>query len=858
MPIQFTYLNGKHPDIDCQKFEESFKRSVAYTCQDASIFLLNNFPILPTPQSTIDLLLIIVIRKGDGNYVRLTREGKNVYLYNQIIPIKIVSNLQGSTITEIDEGLLVDNDVFDYVNDVSSLRYGSLDYLSNRCGFTKSELFVTPMVFIKSKGRIAASNCLVSEKFDFEALILFLQNCGQNFLCSYKTWMQAAHYLIIDKQIGGILDRAAEDSKSGYLTKRKIERISKSLSEEKEIYVQIGKNLSIISGKAGTGKSSELLAVKMHCINEGRNTLYLTYNKLLVNDISRTIKSYINSKGSGGSDAKGEHAVMTLHQFFFKISRSVGVLHLLSEKRIAELLTTLKQRTSKVLNALEDWMNKTSLTSVGYANSISAKEYLQNLPSMDKGTKEVGIDFVNFLRKFTITSKDELINRIEEFKSVKIKQLGSMEADKIFLSDYYNVLKETLLAINDPETYFSKYDVQDKYELLDAPVGLTDKHLDEENKIGEQQFLSTLKRKIGGNKRRRTLFVDEAQDCFHNEREILFSIFGHKNLVVASGGTDQLIRHTDLCNWEVFRNKKLTVRPPARRRKKDLPSDTSQTSLLQEDIFKIEAIEVDPGNLAYDVIRYDMGRQSYRVKRNILRFCNFVAESCGLNLNLLEMESEDSGELIFDFRSAKSSDNIKEELEGFVRLGQIAGCTPYESLIVLIDSEEKVVKNSSSPPDSASVNEHDNIERSSLRNKSEWRHKKALEGNMMFWDGATDDKGNLPYPSPNECRLLFYHSCRGLEAWSVACFNIDRFYNQKKDDPDAEKYLLEDEMESGMHKAFLTNEERKQRFAGTWVLMALTRAIDTLYLDFNQKNSELSLIAMEYIKQHPDDVRVFL
>ena len=97
--------------------------------------------------------------------------------------------------------------------------------------------------------------------------------------------------------------------------------------------------------KAGTGKSSELLTLTLKCISNGQNTLFLTYNKLLIFDIAKTVKSFINAKSNSKQEEKpGEGSVLTLHAFFYRLSKSLGVLHVLSANRIEKLLSVLKVR----------------------------------------------------------------------------------------------------------------------------------------------------------------------------------------------------------------------------------------------------------------------------------------------------------------------------------------------------------------------------------------------------------------------------------------------------------------------------------------------------------------------------------
>ena len=52
----------------------------------------------------------------------------------------------------------------------------------------------------------------------------------------------------------------------------------------------------------------------------------------------------------------------------------------------------------------------------------------------------------------------------------------------------------------------------------------------------------------------------------------------------------------------------------------------------------------------------------------------------------------------------------------------------------------------------------------------------------------------------------------------------------------------------------LDPERRKDMYAATWVLMAITRAIDTCYLEINSPVSRMSEILEHFALEHPDYV----
>ncbi len=75
----------------------------------------------------------------------------------------------------------------------------------------------------------------------------------------------------------------------------------------------------------------------------------------------------------------------------------------------------------------------------------------------------------------------------------------------------------------------------------------------------------------------------------------------------------------------------------------------------------------------------------------------------------------------------------------------------------------------------------------------------------------------------------------------MACFALDKFFRQKMEEPEAAQYLAED--------LFLAGEVEKRRrmFAATWALMAMTRVIDSLYIQLNDRDSVFGKAVTEYL-----------
>ncbi len=811
MSIEIIPINGKADFFDYEAFVENVRATIGYRCSDANIFLLNNFPAAVSVETNIDLILIIALEDKKGNfYSPKSIDNIPIYFHNQIIPIRVVNQFENSKLSIDDKGqILADENFIDYSSEINSMRYSLISYLSNRCGFEKQNLYVQPLIWIKNKSEVFHDHYLSSEEFDFKALSKYFKGNSQDIFIAYKAWKTEFGYQSINENIEKITTQASRDSEIGYLTKKKVDRIGKQLSSSKKIFEELNQNLVIVNGKAGTGKSSELLLLTMKCISTGKNTLYLTYNKLLIFDIAKTVKSYVNAKlYDKSSDKLGESSVLTLHGFFYRLSKSLGVLHVLNAKRIQKLLDVLKIRMRKVYDFVFQETKGDSF------NFEKMKSTIQNHSEFDIGTKEVGIDFINFLKIRRYNNNNDFNKVSKEFFNHKKSIVSNIEANEVFLADYYGVLENTLLQIESPEKFYDKYNVEDKHELLDVAIGLSKKYEGEKNgkkTITKKGFIEFKNRRVGGHRRKRTLFVDEAQDCHRLEKEILISIFGSNNIVVANGGKEQLIRHVELCNWEVSNAQKLSVKKHYTRNK------------------------------------------SYRIKKTVVDFCNFVAKRFEIDLDLESLESEDEGELLVDFRQSHNSNEVSSIVNLLNTKGEVNGCTPYETLMVLLESNsqrEKLSIQKNQNPKSAIINEYDNIEDAEHLKRGTWKHIDSIENdNIIFWDGTVADKSQLIVPGPYESRVLYYESCRGLEAWSVACFAIDKFFKQKREDSDAEKFLTED--------LFLNrnNEQRKSMYAATWALMALTRVIDTLYIQINDRNSEFGKVVVDYMNLKNKNVR---
>ena len=109
---------------------------------------------------------------------------------------------------------------------------------------------------------------------------------------------------------------------SGELTRKKIEQMTSATLDKQQYAQSIGNKLTIIAGRAGTGKTVRLLRIAYDlAVNKGSRSIILTYNHALVSDIRRILALAGIPDGVDGYTVQ----ISTLHKFFFQIFRGLGL-----------------------------------------------------------------------------------------------------------------------------------------------------------------------------------------------------------------------------------------------------------------------------------------------------------------------------------------------------------------------------------------------------------------------------------------------------------------------------------------------------------------------------------------------------
>lgn len=115
------------------------------------------------------------------------------------------------------------------------------------------------------------------------------------------------------------------------------------------------------------------------------------------------------------------------------------------------------------------------------------------------------------------------------------------------------------------------------------------------------------------------------------------------------------------------------------------------------------------------------------------------------------------------------------------------------------------------------------------------------------FDG-TNDNIRCSYGSVDQIRVYQYDSCRGLEGWTVVCRNIDDFIDYKYNDYIVNNRDVKDPM------VLDTFEERQKLYVKRWLMMAITRPIDTLVITVKEPSSKIANILRGIAADYKDSI----
>lgn len=355
MELSFSKINGTNPFLDYTVLKESILSQLQPECQRAEVLILNHFPVPVLNQASLDLVIFVKVPAGQGKPKIHTSEGF-VYMSNLIIAVSIVREYRNSAINLDKNQIEVDDSYLDMTDNASKLKWGLTNYLQQACGLTEN-VTVHPVFWILSENsRKVSENTIISKSLTFDLIKQCIALNSYLKFPGYINWNYDGYY---ESSIAEIFETASRDSELGYLTKQKIERFQNRLElPSQKAFDQIGKQLVEVRGKPGSGKSSDLLKWMLNKSISGRKATFLTYNHLLVFEITRQIKGFENSLNDEIIASKASTTASTIHAFMYNISKKLGIALLMSGARAQELKNKLDSRLKKIEEVLEEIRNE--------------------------------------------------------------------------------------------------------------------------------------------------------------------------------------------------------------------------------------------------------------------------------------------------------------------------------------------------------------------------------------------------------------------------------------------------------------------------------------------------------------------
>lgn len=838
--VNFSAINCPNEKREYnQKFEKLLNDLFRYT-SSVNVHVLYNF-LSPTNRlGEYDFILFIDIPYKKGNYYR---NPQKIYLNTLAIAVR---KFEEPEVIDVDEeNFYTEDGSWEYTAEIESDRMALRRYVYDNIPNVKH--FDLAMVYVVKAPKCSKS--FRNSKLCFNKGIRPLEAINDAITLTQNRDGVAANCLLYNDNgangdwsafITKFIDIAEEHTLQGILTKKKVDQITKKKSGRlmEQASHAIGNKLCVIRGKAGTGKTLALLRLMYEQVRKGddapkHNCRLLTFNNMLVMDLKMIMKNI-------GDFTPTKASISSLHKFFYDIYKLSPVRYLhMDNKKINDIFNLCLTRTLK-FNTLMLILSKENKTTDmnNLVNDLDEEKIKESRRIKAEEKAEL-----NEYQKYLLNKKDlvlsELSNYAQEYVEYKRKVFLDNYFRQKFLNGYNVILEELYLVFYDLDDFINKYNMKIAYSaeeirnaeefeaqyqkvynqfLKDAVRKLQDEYgefddivpnfmqelenIDREaasaymNKSAKEQketfaeSIKKIRRKVNWSK---LILVDEAQDCQINEKALLLELNGSDNTVIATGGRDQLIRTAQENDWSQLFGKRL---------------DTEKITLRSV---------------------------SYRQKENIVTFLNAFAESFDIETRLsVPDETKNSGRVIIDCRNFSENSMPLDIINSLHLGGKDMGCSNFENMMFLLPQAGYVKREKSEDLD-VLIDSNQTV----LINQASAKRSLSMKLPDEFKpiDGTTNDKRMiLKNVGQDNTRCLLYESCRGLEAWNVMCMDLNDFYYEKKISKDAEDYA--DSNAGGLFEDY--RNKFMAQYASLWCYMAMTRAIDTLYIKLSNTSNAFS------------------
>ena len=120
------------------------------------------------------------------------------------------------------------------------------------------------------------------------------------------------------------------------------------------------------------------------------------------------------------------------------------------------------------------------------------------------------------------------------------------------------------------------------------------------------------------------------------------------------------------------------------------------------------------------------------------------------------------------------------------------------------------------------------------------------EWGLKFWDGVDEQTRKNHEIHLDQCRIVNYQSCRGLEGWVVFNVALDEFFEAKHRNPKIAGQT--------QHDLLFSKRAAALEYAKQCIMIPLTRAVDTLVVHVADENSYVGKALTNLYKRYPDAI----
>lgn len=519
-----------------EKLKKEFTNLFNHVSDNGELYIICDFPAVTDYFGKISLFIFINIPFEKGSYYRFMYNDVWRYLNSLAIGISFVTD---NSICKIDNK--------NYYNESGEYQY--IDELENKSikysqwGYSILESYFKCFFFdwVKSSGTYEKNQndyVILNKHIDWRNIIisaykrdLQLKNRSNN---RFDCFNLSENKLPLGDLVNQLIEKANEQTSVGILTKKKIDSITRAVKNTEKIKALQGEKLCLVTGKVGSGKTLALMRALYGIVSQNEHARFLTYNNLLAIDIKQYIRNIegVNSKNA---------AIETLHKFFYNLSRKMHISLLLENDRIEEILDVLNERieiAEDILYSYKELYGELPYFGTGETKDRFIENVFKsyNVEALDRYEVENYIKYI--LEHSDINFEENKKNYVEFKKNELLEELGH----SVFINDYNKILETIYLMLDNTKEFVKKFNIKDRRVFLSMIKESENKEDINDDEYMIENLDNFIKKSSRASKWSRSIIIDEGQDCNIYEKLIIMKLRGSENLIVASGGKDQLIR----------------------------------------------------------------------------------------------------------------------------------------------------------------------------------------------------------------------------------------------------------------------------------------------------------------------------